>query len=171
MSSLKRNSRGPLSLRKRPEPGENRTPDPLVRRTPGVLYLLPLQQVIWPASPNFSRGRAGVTPRMLSTLRLCAWWLRLARDPRQNWSRPSHLLRSAPCQLTRSETAAARADRVGAGAILPRWRFWSPDKPDSPHRLEALHGWCVPDNKPAADNKQDAERAWAKLLALYKEAL
>ena len=36
---------------------------------------------------------------------------------------------------------------------------------------KALHGWCVPDNKAAADNKQDAERAWAKLLALYKEAL
>lgn len=35
----------------------------------------------------------------------------------------------------------------------------------------ALHGWCVPDNKPAADNKQDAERAWAKLVALYKAAL
>lgn len=35
---------------------------------------------------------------------------------------------------------------------------------------DALHGWCVPDSK-AADNKQDAERAWAKLLALYKLAL
>jgi carboxymethylenebutenolidase len=36
---------------------------------------------------------------------------------------------------------------------------------------KALHGWCVPDNKPAADNKADAERAWGKLVALYKEAL
>lgn len=35
----------------------------------------------------------------------------------------------------------------------------------------ALHGWCVPDNKPAADGKQDAERAWGKLVALYKAAL
>ena len=34
----------------------------------------------------------------------------------------------------------------------------------------ALHGWCVPDN-PAADNKADAERAWSKLVALYKLAL
>ena len=34
----------------------------------------------------------------------------------------------------------------------------------------ALHGWCVPDN-PAADNKSDAERAWNKLVALYKSAL
>lgn len=34
----------------------------------------------------------------------------------------------------------------------------------------ALHGWCVPDSK-AAENKQDAERAWAKLVTLYREAL
>lgn len=37
------------------------------------------------------------------------------------------------------------------------------------------HGWCVPD-MPAGNgtpiyNKPDAERAWAKLLALYKKAL
>jgi carboxymethylenebutenolidase len=35
----------------------------------------------------------------------------------------------------------------------------------------ALHGWCVPDNKPAAENQADAERAWGKLMALYKAAL
>jgi carboxymethylenebutenolidase len=35
----------------------------------------------------------------------------------------------------------------------------------------ALHGWCVPDNKPATDNKADADRAWGKLIALYKAAL
>jgi carboxymethylenebutenolidase len=34
----------------------------------------------------------------------------------------------------------------------------------------ALHGWCVPDSK-AAENKLDAERAWGKLVALYKAAL
>jgi len=34
----------------------------------------------------------------------------------------------------------------------------------------ALHGWCVPDSK-AAENKEDAKRAWDKLLALYKLAL
>ncbi len=34
----------------------------------------------------------------------------------------------------------------------------------------ALHGWCVPDSK-AAENKKDADRAWAKLIALYKAAL
>ncbi len=33
----------------------------------------------------------------------------------------------------------------------------------------ALHGWCVPDSR-AAD-KVDVERAWGKLLALYKAAL
>ena len=39
----------------------------------------------------------------------------------------------------------------------------------------ALHGWCVPD-MPAGNgapiyNKPDAERAWGKLVALYKTAL
>lgn len=39
----------------------------------------------------------------------------------------------------------------------------------------ALHGWCVPD-MPARDgvpiyNKPEAERAWGKLVALYKAAL
>jgi carboxymethylenebutenolidase len=40
----------------------------------------------------------------------------------------------------------------------------------------AAHGWCVPDmaKQPSGEpiyNKPDAERAWAKLLALYKAAL
>ena len=41
---------------------------------------------------------------------------------------------------------------------------------------KSLHGWCVPD-MPAADasnpiyNKPEAEKAWAKLVALYKSAL
>lgn len=40
---------------------------------------------------------------------------------------------------------------------------------------QGLHGWCVPDmpaqaGKPIYD-KPDAERAWAKLIALYKAAL
>jgi carboxymethylenebutenolidase len=39
-----------------------------------------------------------------------------------------------------------------------------------------LHGWCVPDMPSQANgtptyNKADAERAWAKLVALYKAAL
>lgn len=34
----------------------------------------------------------------------------------------------------------------------------------------ARHGWCVPDSR-AAENKEDAERAWAKLVALYRRAL
>ena len=40
----------------------------------------------------------------------------------------------------------------------------------------AQHGWCVPDMPPQANgqpiyNKADAERAWGKLMALYKAAL
>jgi carboxymethylenebutenolidase len=39
----------------------------------------------------------------------------------------------------------------------------------------ALHGWCVPDmptqNGAPVYSKPDAERAWAKLVALYKTAL
>jgi carboxymethylenebutenolidase len=34
----------------------------------------------------------------------------------------------------------------------------------------ARHGWCVPDSK-AAENKPDADRARAKLVALYRAAL
>lgn len=38
-----------------------------------------------------------------------------------------------------------------------------------------IHGWCVPDmpmqNGTPVYNKPDAERAWAKLVALYKSAL
>jgi carboxymethylenebutenolidase len=40
---------------------------------------------------------------------------------------------------------------------------------------DALHGWCVPDmplqNGMPIYNKPDAERAWGKLVALYKAAL
>jgi carboxymethylenebutenolidase len=40
---------------------------------------------------------------------------------------------------------------------------------------EALHGWCVPDmparNGTPIYSKPDAERAWGKLVALYKAAL
>jgi carboxymethylenebutenolidase len=35
----------------------------------------------------------------------------------------------------------------------------------------ALHGWCVPDMPNQLYKKDDAERAWAKLLALYKATL
>jgi carboxymethylenebutenolidase len=41
---------------------------------------------------------------------------------------------------------------------------------------KALHGWCMPDmpvqvGQPPIYNRDDAERAWAKLLALYKAGL
>ena len=35
----------------------------------------------------------------------------------------------------------------------------------------ARHGWCVPDEKGVTRNVADAERAWRKLVALYREAL
>jgi carboxymethylenebutenolidase len=35
----------------------------------------------------------------------------------------------------------------------------------------AQHGWCVPDMPNNLYSKADAERAWAKLVALYKTAL
>jgi len=35
----------------------------------------------------------------------------------------------------------------------------------------ARHGWCVPDHKGAIRNSADAERAWRKLVALYRDAL
>jgi carboxymethylenebutenolidase len=36
---------------------------------------------------------------------------------------------------------------------------------------QGQHGWCVPDMPNQLYNKAEAERAWAKLLALYKAAL
>jgi carboxymethylenebutenolidase len=40
---------------------------------------------------------------------------------------------------------------------------------------QSLHGWCVPDmpeqNGKPIYNKPEAEKAWAKLIALYKSAL
>ena len=114
-------------------------------------------------------------------------------------------------------TAAARADRVGAGASFHGGGLVT-DKPDSPHLLAprikarmyfavassddqrqpdakdklkaafatahvpaevevypARHGWCVPDmpsegGAPIYDKVQ-AERAWGKLVALYRRAL
>jgi carboxymethylenebutenolidase len=112
-------------------------------------------------------------------------------------------------------TAAALADRVGAGASFHGGGLVT-NNPDSPHLLipkmkarmyigiasnddsrqpdakdklkeafaaakvpaeievyaGALHGWCVPDmpkqNGAPIYSKPDAERAWGKLLALYK---
>jgi carboxymethylenebutenolidase len=116
------------------------------------------------------------------------------------------------------KTAAARPDRIGAGASFHGGGLVT-DKPDSPHLLApkikarmyfgiasnddmrqpdakdklreafatakvtaeievypgAQHGWCVPDmpvqNGMPIYSKPDAERAWAKLVALYKAAL
>jgi len=35
----------------------------------------------------------------------------------------------------------------------------------------AQHGWCVPDMPGGLYAKADAERAWGKLIALYKAGL
>jgi carboxymethylenebutenolidase len=35
---------------------------------------------------------------------------------------------------------------------------------------DARHGWCVPDSR-AAENREHLERAWGKLVALYRRAL
>ncbi len=114
-------------------------------------------------------------------------------------------------------TAAAVADRVGAGASFHGGGLVTPN-PNSPHLLapkikarmyfgvasnddqrqpdakdklreafaaakvpaeievyQSLHGWFVPDmpanNGAPIYNKPDAERAWGKLVALYKLAL
>jgi carboxymethylenebutenolidase len=114
-------------------------------------------------------------------------------------------------------TAAAVADRIGAGASFHGGGLVT-TSPESPHLLapkikarmyfavasnddqrqpeakdklreafeaakvpvevevySSLHGWCVPDmpqqNGKPIYNKADAERAWTKLLALYKAAL
>ena len=110
------------------------------------------------------------------------------------------------------ETAAAAADRVGAGATFHGGGLVT-DKPDSPHLLipkmkahfliaiaenddqkqpeaknalrdsfakaklpaeievygGALHGWCPPDSK--VYNPEQAEKAWNRLLVLFKAAL
>jgi carboxymethylenebutenolidase len=54
--------------------------------------------------------------------------------------------------------------------------FASAKVPAEVEVYSSLHGWCVPDMPNGQDgkpiyNKPDAERAWAKLVALYKEAL
>src|SRR6266436_3303653 len=114
-------------------------------------------------------------------------------------------------------TAAAVADRIGAGASFHGGGLVT-DNPNSPHLLApkikarmyfgiaanddmrqpdakdklkaafatanvpteievyaSLHGWCVPDmplqNGMPIYNMADAERAWVKLVALYKTAL
>ena len=110
------------------------------------------------------------------------------------------------------ETAAARADRIGAAATFHGGGLVT-DQPDSPHLLipkmkahfliaiaenddqkqpdakntlresfakaslpaeievyaGTLHGWCPPDS--AVYNATQAEKAWERMLALFKEAL
>lgn len=56
-----------------------------------------------------------------------------------------------------------------------RQAFASAKVPGEVEVFKSLHGWCVPDMPAEAGkpiyNEPDAERAWAKLQALYKQAL
>lgn len=56
-----------------------------------------------------------------------------------------------------------------------RQAFASAKVPGEVEVFKSLHGWCVPDMPAEAGkpiyNEPDAERAWAKLQALYKTAL
>jgi carboxymethylenebutenolidase len=78
-------------------------------------------------------------------------------------------------------TAAAVPDRVGAGGSFHGGRLVT-QEPDSPHLLiptmkaqflievyPAGHGWCPPDTK--VYNQEQADRAWARLLALFEKSL
>ena len=53
--------------------------------------------------------------------------------------------------------------------------FVAAKNPAEIHVYASQHGWCVPDMPPGAGgpiyNKPEAEKAWAKLVALYKAAL
>ena len=68
------------------------------------------------------------------------------------------------------DAQAAGCQRQAEGGVRGR---------DVPAEIEvyagALHGWCVPDmplqNGAPIYNKPDAERAWGKLIALYRLAL
>lgn len=66
-----------------------------------------------------------------------------------------------------SLVAVRYADGTASGELIDRWA--------SGVHSNAQHGWCVPD-MPLQDgkpiyNKAEAERAWTKLMALYKTAL
>ena len=69
-------------------------------------------------------------------------------------------------------TAAAVPDRIGAGASFHGGGLVT-DKPDSPHllapKIKARMYFGIAANDDA--QQPDAERAWTKLLALYKAAL
>ena len=70
----------------------------------------------------------------------------------------------------RTTTSANRTRKTSSKRRLPRLRV-----PAEIEVYPAKHGWCVPDMP--ADNgapiysKPEAERAWGKLVALYKRAL
>jgi carboxymethylenebutenolidase len=83
----------------------------------------------------------------------------------------------APRMKARLYVAIASNDdaRQPAAKDALREAFAAAKLPAEVEVFQSLHGWCVPDmpaegGKPIY-NKPDAERAWAKLLTLYKSAL
>jgi carboxymethylenebutenolidase len=69
----------------------------------------------------------------------------------------------------------SRRDFVQAEAKL-REAFAAAKVPAEIEVYGSLHGWRIPEMPKAADgtpiyNTPDAEKAWAKLIALYKSAL
>ena len=70
----------------------------------------------------------------------------------------------------RTTTSSSRTRRTTQGGLRGR---------EGPAEIEVYagtkHGWCVPDmpqqERPADLQQADAERAWGKLMALYKGAL
>ncbi len=56
-------------------------------------------------------------------------------------------------------------DKLKAAFVAAKVRAEIEVYPNTPH------GWCVPDDSKAAEHKAAADRAWDKLIALYKSAL
>src|SRR5213080_2874727 len=128
--------------------------------------------------------------RKRSARRVTAWADR-------SWSRPQRPCRTASARALRS-TAEADSPHLLAPKIKARMYFGiaandDMQQPDAKTKLKeafaaakvpaeievystSQHGWCVSDMPKQANgepiyNKSDAERAWGKLLALYKAGL
>jgi carboxymethylenebutenolidase len=79
--------------------------------------------------------------------------------------------RLVPKMQARMYVGIAANDDEGQPEAKDRLReaFAAAKVPAEVEVYEGLHGWCVPDSK--VYNEPEAEKAWAKLLALYKSAL
>jgi carboxymethylenebutenolidase len=83
----------------------------------------------------------------------------------------------APKMRARLYVAIAGPDDARSPQMKDKLRaaFAAANLPAEVEVYSSRHGWCVPDNPPDAAgpiyNKADADRAWAKLVALYKTGL